>query len=147
MDETTVARNAAELARLESLLAGLSDEDLVRPVGEGWTVAVTLAHLAFWESFDLQILSRWQQGASLPIEPDWYADAYNEALLPMWRLLPPREMVSMVLEASRRIDALVATLDDGIVAQMRQRNEMWWVRRYLHRREHLAQIEAALASQ
>jgi hypothetical protein len=30
---------------------------------------------------------------------------------------------------------------------MRQRNEMWWVRRYLHRREHLAQIEAALESQ
>jgi hypothetical protein len=111
MDETTVARNAAELARLESLLAALSDEDLARPVREGWTVAVTMAHLAFWESFDLQILDRWRQGASLPIEPDWYANAYNEALVPMWRLLPRRETLPMVLEASRRIDALVATLD------------------------------------
>ena len=60
MEPWTIARNADELRRLEALVASLTDEALAAPVHEGWTVAVSLAHLAFWERFDLQVLTRWR---------------------------------------------------------------------------------------
>ncbi|HET8905703.1 MAG TPA: DinB family protein [Ktedonobacterales bacterium] len=40
----------AEHARLEALLAGMSDEELVRPEAFGaWSVKDMLAHITFWE--------------------------------------------------------------------------------------------------
>jgi hypothetical protein len=145
VNERTLALNTAERERLESLTARLSDDDLVRVLPNGWTVAVALAHLAFWESLDAELLTGWQKGLVPPVEPDWYADTYNEALLPLWQALPPRDAVRLAVDAMSRCDAAVASLDDALVGQIRARGEMWLVRRYLHRREHLGQIEAELS--
>jgi hypothetical protein len=49
IDRSFVELNRAETARIRDLAARLSDDDMQRLVGEHWTVAVTLVHLAFWD--------------------------------------------------------------------------------------------------
>ena len=50
MDRPFVAENAQERERLSSLVARLKDEELILTLRNGWTIAVALAHLAFWIS-------------------------------------------------------------------------------------------------
>ncbi|MGE5378728.1 MAG: maleylpyruvate isomerase N-terminal domain-containing protein, partial [Bacteroidota bacterium] len=42
-------QNTTSRRRMETLVYGLSDEDLARTTDYGWTVAALLAHLAFWD--------------------------------------------------------------------------------------------------
>lgn len=49
MEGSFIAQNSAERERLNALVARLSDEELRRPIGHGWTVSVALAHLAYWD--------------------------------------------------------------------------------------------------
>ena len=63
-DRTYVTENAAELRRLRALVDRLSDADLARPTPGGWTVAASLAHVAFWDQRVLFWLDRWDQGAA-----------------------------------------------------------------------------------
>jgi hypothetical protein len=63
-DRTFITQNDAERGRLQSLVARLSDADLVRPMPAGWTVAGVLAHLAFWDQRILDLLERWEQSPS-----------------------------------------------------------------------------------
>jgi hypothetical protein len=60
MGKTHVERNAAGLAQLQSLAARLSEDDLRRQLDSEWTIAVVLAHLAFWDHF---VLARWELAA------------------------------------------------------------------------------------
>ena len=76
-----IERNAVERARLEALVARLSNDDLARTLDGGWTVAAKLAHLAFWEQRALVLLAKWQrEGAVRPSPVD--EDVVNDALLP-----------------------------------------------------------------
>jgi hypothetical protein len=145
LDGRILARNDASRLRLEALVARLSDADLTRELECAWSVGVALAHLAFWDTLDVALLQRWRAGQRPSIEPDWYADAVNAAALPAWRLVPARDAARLALHAASAIDAAVASLDAWIIEALRARNEGWMVRRYLHRREHIAQIEEALA--
>ena len=52
LDRSFVELNHAATERLRALAARLSDEELQHPVGQHWTVAITLAHLAFWDRRD-----------------------------------------------------------------------------------------------
>ncbi len=49
LDPSVFEHNRSQLARLQQLIAQLTDADLNRSVGDDWTVAVVLAHLAFWD--------------------------------------------------------------------------------------------------
>ena len=49
LDQSFIERNRASTNRMRTLVARLSDQELQHPVGEHWTVAITLAHLAFWD--------------------------------------------------------------------------------------------------
>jgi len=49
MERAYTTENTHERQRLRTLVARVSDDDLTRPLPNGWTVAITLAHLAFWD--------------------------------------------------------------------------------------------------
>jgi len=144
VDPAVIQRNEAQRLRLVVLVDGLTDADLRRRLEGGWTVSAALAHLAFWDTLDVALLVRWRDGQAPPIEPDWYADALNEAALPGWLLVPPRSATTLAVDAANAIDAAVAALEDPIVKALLARNEAWMIRRYVHRREHVDQIEGAL---
>ena len=45
LDQSFIERNRTSTNRIRTLAANLTDEELQHPVGEHWTVAITLAHL------------------------------------------------------------------------------------------------------
>ena len=145
MEARYVAENAAQRARLRTLVARLSDGDLSRSMDHGWTVGVALAHLAFWDRLYLGMLEDWEQAGAVKLPPTGTADATNDAMLSQWLNASPADLKQEVLAAAeamdRKIEVLPATLVEAILPE---RPRM--MNRSLHRREHLDEIERVLAS-
>ena len=144
MEQEHVARNAADRERLHALVARLSEEELQHPLGDGWTVAAALAHLAFWDRY---VLARWGQyerdGAFLAL-PDRHVDLANEAALPQWLALPPRRAAALALVAAEEVDRRIAGLAPEAVGAALATDRPAMVDRSRHRRAHLDAIEGAL---
>ena len=120
VDRSYVALNDAERKRLERLVARCSDADLERAMPAGWTVAATLAHLAFWDERVRVLFQRWErEGSAPPPEDEASVDWINDSAKPMFLVLPPRRAAELAV--SRAYDV--------------QR---------LGRRQHLDEIEAVL---
>ena len=56
MESSHLSRNQAALQRLAELAARLTEEDLARSLGGGWTIKAALAHLAFWDRYASALL-------------------------------------------------------------------------------------------
>ena len=135
--------NAEQTQRLHSLVDRLSDADLAHNLGEGWTVAVALAHLAFWDLRAVHGLQRWvQDGTPISAADD---DILNRALLDQWLALPQRRAAALAVAAARAVDGVVKSLPDHVVTAVLGREYDWLLHRGQHRREHLEQIERALS--
>ena len=48
-DQSFIELNRASTNRIRAFAERLTDEELLHPVGEHWTIAITLVHIAFWE--------------------------------------------------------------------------------------------------
>ncbi len=146
MEQRIVAENDATRASLQALIRTLADYDFARDLGDGWTVATALAHLAFWDRRGRIVLEHWQAGEAPPVdEPAWYRDLPNDALLPEWQAIPAREAARLAVEAATAVDATIAGLEDRVTAEIMARDEAWRLTRSNHRREHIEQIERRLA--
>jgi hypothetical protein len=143
VEQDVIEANVETLARLEALAARLTDADLARDLGGGWTVAIALAHMAFWDRRACFALERWARDGTLYDEGD--VESINEPMEHLWRALPPHAAVELALEAARRANEVVAGLPPHFETAMAEHPQAHWpYRRYNHRREHLDQIEAAL---
>jgi hypothetical protein len=142
-DRAYAARNTAEEERLRTLLSRTGDAGLSTPLDDGWTVAGVLAHLAFWERFELVRHDRWQLEDVAPTPIDW--EAVNRAGKPEWLALPPREAAASALAAvaalNRRLEALTDAQLEAIAGAGRSGD----LDQSEHRAEHLDAIERALA--
>jgi hypothetical protein len=58
LDRSFIERNRASTNRIRALVARVTDAELHHPVGEHWTVAITLAHLALWDRRMLYLLDQ-----------------------------------------------------------------------------------------
>jgi hypothetical protein len=146
MDPNIVSANDAERARLRSLASKITGVELGRDLGGGWTVSTALAHIAFWDRRGKLLLDHWSAGRLPPEnEPDWYDNVANEALFAEWRVIPPQEALRLALQAAEEIDRTAASLEASVVESILERGEGWRLARHNHRREHIDQIEAALA--
>ncbi len=137
-----IARNRAQRERLATLAARLSDEDLGRPVGDGgWTVAATLAHLAYAEGRQVGAIEAWQVHG---IPPAWWtrdeADAVDAARLPLWLAIPPREVVEQAIATAQALDRVMDRLPAGVLAQLPARRQD----PAAHRGDHLDEIDRIL---
>ena len=144
MERPFLAENAAALEQLRDVIDRLSDADLGKPLGEGWTVAAALAHLAFWDRYGLAALQTWQRTGQPPRTGE--AADINDGALPIWLALPGREAARLALEAAEAIDRQVAALPDALVEAVTTAARTRLLYRSLHRRDHLEQIARALGS-
>ena len=148
-DRTYVSENRAELERLRALVDRLSDRELSRPMEAGWTVAGVLAHLAFWDYRVVTLLDQWGPD-SRGMVPRAYDDEasvdwINDASKPLCLGLPPRVAARMAIDAAVAADQRVAGLLETQLAANRDAGSPISVLRAQHRREHLDEIERALA--
>ena len=61
-----VLRNTEATRRLRELVARLGPDELRRSLGGGWTVAVALTHLTFWDTRQDAALRDYAGGRELP---------------------------------------------------------------------------------
>jgi len=141
MDRSFVERNRASRERIRDLAARLSDDQLQHRVGEHWTVAITLAHLAFWDRRVMYVLDMTEREGKLFIpEIDIFV---NDLSLPLWAAIPPRQAARLAVEAAEEVDRRLETFPPSLLEQIYTYNQRWVVRA-LHRGEHLDEADAAL---
>lgn len=142
LDPSYIAHNRASTERIRALAARLSDEEMQHPVGEHWTVAITLAHLAFWDRRVMYVLDMTERNGSLFIpEIDIFV---NDLSLPLWAAIPPRAAARIAIETSEGLDRRLETFSPALLEEIYVYNQRWVVRS-LHRDEHLDEVDAALA--
>jgi hypothetical protein len=141
MDRSFVDQNRASTERLKKLVKSLADADMGRKVGADWTVAVALAHLAFWDrrvQFVLDFTA--QEGKLSPVEID---TVVNDLLLPTWEALPGKEAARLAIDTAEALDRQLEGYPEPMLEQVKTHNPRW-VNRSLHRNEHLDEVDEAL---
>jgi hypothetical protein len=147
MDRSHIAANDAERERLRALITRLSDDELRRPMPDGWTVAAQLAHVGFWDARASFSLDKWARGIE-PSPGDYEPDDVawiNDSAKPLCLALPPREAARLALRLAEEADRKVAALNDELLEKIRVAGP-FSISRAEHRREHLDEIERALTS-
>jgi hypothetical protein len=142
MERAYATENTHERQRLRTLVARVSDDDLRRPLPNGWTVAITLAHLAFWDRQRLALLRRWERDGVKPDPAD--ADTINEGVRVLATALPPRTAAQLALDAAEAVDQALEQLSTEMLTQIEGAGQASILRRAVHRRGHLDRIEHAL---
>jgi hypothetical protein len=142
-DRSFVELNRAQTTRIRDLAARLSDDELKHPVGQHWTVSVALAHLAFWDGRVLAVLDATERegkviGQAMDI-------VVNDISLPLWSAIPPREAARIAIETAKKLDQRLESYPPDLLEQVAAFNPRY-VNRFLHRREHLDEVEEALNS-
>ena len=136
-------RNRKGLERLRRLRS-LSDAELAKDAGDGWTVSTVLGHMAF---FDRMLPQRWdiyeKDGAFVEMIPKHF-DLINDAGAPDWSALQPRAAVAKCIEAAEGAAARIAALPEKAVAVALETNRLALFDRALHWNPHLDQIGKAI---
>ena len=140
-DRTFVERNHAATNRIRALVACLSDQELQHSVGEHWTVAITLAHLAFWDRRVLLGLDAIEREGKLNIP--MIDISVNDLSLPLWAAIPPRAAANIAVESAAALDERLANFPTALLDELYRHNQRW-VERALHRDAHLNEVEAAI---
>jgi hypothetical protein len=138
-----VAENREQLERLQAVVARLGDADMTRDLEDGWTIGDALGHLAFYDRRAAILLERFaREGVSA--SPYDY-ETINAALLHLTRCMSARALAAEVVAAAEAADRAAAATPASLFAEIERRHEVK-LSRAEHRRNHLDQIEAALAS-
>lgn len=136
--------NKASREKMRALIESLSDEQLALPTVAGWTVASTLAHVAFWDFRILYLLKHWKENEIAPSPYD--VDAINEAQKPFLLALSPRVAATLALQAAEAIDSEIEKTSDELVEKIIAAKVQFKFERNGHREYHLKEIEEALGS-
>ncbi|HEX2482565.1 MAG TPA: DinB family protein [Methylomirabilota bacterium] len=145
VDRSYIAENEAELHRLRTLVERLSDADLARPTPGGWTVASSLAHVAFWDQRILFWLDRWEHGEKPRRLDEADGDWINDAGKPLCLALPPRVAARLAVDIAEQVDRRLAALTEERIASNAAAGEPLSLTRAHHRKMHLDEIERILA--
>jgi hypothetical protein len=141
IDRSFIELNRASTERIRTLAARLTDEEMQHPVGEHWTVAITLAHLAWWDRRVVSLLEMTERDGKLSApEIDVIV---NDLSLPFWAAIPPRTAAQLAIETAEALDRRLEGYPPGLLEEIYNYNKRW-VMRALHRGEHLDEVDAAL---
>jgi hypothetical protein len=144
LDGSFIERNRASTERIRAMAARLSDQEMQHPVGEHWTVAIVLAHLAFWDRRVMYVLDQTERDGKLFIpEIDIFV---NDLSLPLWAAIPPRDAARIAIETAEQLDRRLEGFSPDLLEEIYAYNKRWVVRA-LHRGEHLDEADAALGQE
>jgi hypothetical protein len=145
MERNFVAENAKERERLGALVGRLTDEELSLPLGTAWTIAVALAHLAFWDQRALFLLRKWKKTGIIEASPI-DVDITNDSLLSIWRAIPPRAAARLAISSAEEIDRELEEASSELITKIESLGETFWLYRSIHRKLHVDQIVEMLNS-
>jgi hypothetical protein len=140
--QDAIRANATTRDRLRAVVGRMNDADLAREMGDGWTVATLLAHLAFYDLRAVALLDQWQR-AGVVTESPLDAETLNRAALPLFRIIPLRAAAELALSAAEAADSRVAELelDPGLLEKIESVQPSINLNRGEHRQHHLRALE------
>lgn len=138
--------NNASRRELGEWVGRLDETSFNVEVMPGWTVSTALCHLAFWDQRALFLLRKWKTGGfeASGLTP-LNVDSLNHAATTISRAVPGPAAARLTLASAAAVDSQVEEIGDGLVSQILSAGYERFLRRSLHRREHLQKIEKALA--
>jgi len=142
MERPFIGENALERQRLKFLINRITDAQLNLPMKNAWSIAVALAHLAFWDQRCLALMRKWKSSGVSPSPID--IDVTNDSLLPLWKALPPRAAANLALSSAEAIDRELEEAPSGLVSSIEHLGEKFRLYRSEHRKLHLDEIEEFL---
>ena len=119
MDRSFVAENARELERLKALVSRVTDEDLEATLNPYWSVAGTLAHMAFYDGRALLMagkLARREPFTSSDVEAE-NVDWINDSTKALCLALPPRDAARLAVAAADAADALAMGREENRILE------------------------------
>jgi hypothetical protein len=143
MDRSLIEENARSRERLQKIVNGMSDEELqIILYTEGWTIAVALAHIAFWDARRLQLIKKWEKEGVTSSEIE--GDIINDALIPFFLALPPRKAAELAVSSAQELDRKLEGLSPDFIAGIEKLGDRHSLNRSIHRNIHLDEIENLL---
>lgn len=140
MKKSYCEENALERKRMRALVESLSDEQLLIPLEDEWTIAVALAHLAFWDQRSYFLIRKWKENGIVEPSPI-DIEVINDALLSLWLLLPPRKAANLAISCAELIDRELEETPIDFIEEIETVEGKTRVFRSIHRKMHLDQIE------
>jgi hypothetical protein len=142
-----IENNNQSRERLRSLVARLDAQALARRLPNGWSVAMTLEHIAFWDRF---VVQRWQDtmrnARRSPTQMgDQVTDFVNAALEPILVELDPAEAGARADRSAHAANQVIQGVPRDLIEEVIREDRPRLIDRSLHRNEHLDEIEASLA--
>ena len=131
------------LKRMQTFITSLSADSLHRVLGNGWTVAATLAHVAFWDHWVEARWTHFSRTGSFHDLPDDITDLVNEAAIAEWHALPPPEAVRLCLDAAISVTRRIECLSSQQIAAAVETGRLAMVDRTLHWYPHVDEIDRA----
>ena len=143
MEKQFVIENNLERERLCALVNRITDEELTCTLyKEGWTVAVALAHLAFWDTHRIILLKKWKKEGVTPSPSD--DDVFNDTTLPFFLKLDPREAARLAALSAITLDRELERLSPEMITAIEKLSDRHALNRAIHRKMHLDDIETLL---
>ena len=140
--QDAIKANALTRDRLRTVIGKMNDAELARDLGEGWTVATLLAHLAFYDLRAVALLDQWRRAGEVTESP-LDANTLNRAALPLLRAIPLRAAAELALSAAEAADSRVAELElePDLLEKIEALQPSINLNRGEHRQNHLHQLE------
>ncbi len=146
VDRSFVDENDAARVELSEFIAGLDERSFKCPVGSGWTISTCLCHLAFWDHRVLFLLNEWERTGQLERSrfSSQSVNSINQAVNAISQDVPGAAAAKLALDAALAVDSLLASISDELIGQLVSAGFERYLKRSLHRREHLQKIKEAL---
>ncbi len=148
IDRGFIAQNDAARRELKDVVNRLGERDFDLAAGRGWTISTQLCHIAFWDRRILFLLREWQSGRfeTSRLSPQ-SIHSINDAVNAIAMAVPGPASAALAVEAAEAADVEVAGLADDLIEQIVAAGFERFLKRSLHRMEHLRTIREALAAQ
>jgi len=138
-----VPENQNSTRRMRRIVAGLSAEAWAARLPNGWSVPVTLAHLAFWDQRVLHVIQVAQANGALSAP---YLDGQlNDILTPILSAISPEAAGELALRTAEALDSALEACSEDLYTRLLEHNPRF-VQRHLHRNHHLDAVELATQS-
>jgi hypothetical protein len=146
VDRSFVDENDAARVELSELIAGLDERSFKCSVGFGWTISTCLCHLAFWDHRVLFLLNEWGRTGQLETSrlSSQSVNCINQAVNAISQAVPGADAAKLALDSALAVDTQLASMSDELISQLVSAGLERYLKRSLHRREHLLKIKEAL---
>jgi len=146
MERQYIRENNASRSRLIKLVEKVTDKELKLVIyKEGWTIAVALGHIAFWdERRALWFLEYRKNGFTPSNINELDTQIINDTLVPFLLGLPVRKAAELCLIYAENVDKVIEGLPPELIIKTEAMGDKFALDRSLHRKMHLDEIDVFL---